>query len=418
MSTPPTFRPGLTLLALWCLNFTASAQFLVVTPLLPVIGEQLDVPEALLGLLVTAYAIGVGVTALIGGPVSDRVGRRKILLIGSGFMAFSLLLHGFAVTFPLLLVVRLLAGGAAGLIASASVAYVADAFPFADRGRANGVLASGFAAGQILGIPVGTYLGELGYRFPFLTFGVGVLITFVLMVRFVPQPDVPLERDLDLRESLRSYGALLRRVDTGASVAAYTVMFFGVSLFITYLPAEIMARFDVRPTAVSTLFVVGGIANLIVAPIAGWLSDRYGRKLLIVTGSALAGAVMIAMPWLLVSFWVAYPVFFMIMVFVAMRISPMQALVSSLVAPGLRGRLLALGFAVGQVGFGLGSSVAGPLYLAYGFTSVAVVGGAVAALMAVIVLVLIPEPTDDPPDSPKLARRTIAAGPSLSGARP
>jgi len=384
------------LLALWSMNFAASAQFLVVTPLLPVIEQQLDVREDLLGLLVTSYAIGVGVTALIGGPVSDRVGRRKVLLVGSAWMAAALLLHAFAVDFWLLMLVRLVAGGASGLIASASVAYVADALPFAQRGRANGILASGFAAGQILGIPLGTWLGELGYRAPFVAFGVAVAISVVLIYRFVPQPPVPLVRDLSIRDSLISYAALLRGVPTAASVAAYTVMFLGVSLFITYLPTHLIKAFDESPTAVSTLFVVGGIANLIFAPLAGRWSDRYGKKLFVVIGSAAAGALMIATPWLLTRFWVAYLLFFLIMTFVAFRISPMQALVSSLVPPSMRGRLLALGFAVGQVGFGLGSSLAGPLYKHYGFGSTAIAGGLIAAFMALLVLVLIPEPTEDP----------------------
>lgn len=396
----PTLRPALMLAALWSLNFAASAQFLVVTPLLPVIEQQLQVREDLLGLLVTAYAIGVGVTALIGGPLSDRIGRRRILLVGSAWMSTALLLHAFAVDFWLLMLIRLIAGGASGLIASASVAYVADALPFAERGRANGILASGFAAGQILGIPVGTYLGELGYRAPFVTFGVAVALSVVLIYRYVPQPPVPLATDLSIRESLVSYGALLRAVPTAASVAAYTVMFLGVSLFITYLPTHLIKAFDESPTAVSTLFVVGGIANLIFAPLAGRWSDRYGKKLLVVTGSAAAGALMIATPWLLTDFWVAYVLFFAIMIFVAFRISPMQALVSSLVVPTLRGRLLALGFAVGQVGFGLGSSLAGPLYKHYGFGSTAIAGGLIAAIMALLVLVLIPEPTGDPDDGP------------------
>ncbi len=400
MNAPP-IRVGPALAALWALNFAASAQFLVVTPLLPVIRDQLGVREDLLGLLVTAYAVGVGILALIGGPLSDRVGRRRILVIGSGWMALALLLHAFAADFWSLMAVRLIAGGASGLIASASVAYVADALPFEARGRANGLLASGFAAGQILGIPAGTWLGEYGYRTPFVAFGVLVAVSFALIVRFVAQPPVALVHDLSIGEALRSYGKLLRRVHTAAAVAAYTIMFFGVSLFVTYLPTELVRRFDATPTAVSTLFVVGGIANLIFAPLAGTWSDRYGRRLFVVIGSAAAGVTMIAIPWLLVSFWAAYPLFFVIMVFVAMRISPMQTLVSALVAPSLRGRLLALGFAVGQVGFGLGSSLAGPLYQHQGFASTAVAGGVVAISMAILVLFLLPEPRADAPEDPR-----------------
>lgn len=395
MSQPSVKRPALVLFALWALNFATSAQFLIVTPLLPEIRDQLTVDENLLGLLVTVYAIGVGVFSLIAGPVSDRYGRRIILIVGSIGMSVALLLHGFAVTFPLLLLGRLIAGSMAGLLAGASVSYVGDAFPFSQRGRANGVLASAFAAGQILGIPVGAMLGEIAYRLPFTSFGVGVGLAAILILLFVPQPPVKLTERLSLVDAVRGYGALLVRLDTAAAVAAYTVMFLGVSLFITYLPTWLTHLFDVSPTSVSTLFMVGGIANLLVAPFAGALSDRIGKKIMIVGGSATMGLLMAATPWVVQEFWFAYIMFFVVMVFVAVRISPMQALVSSLVGARQRGSLVALCFAIGQVGFGGGSAIAGPLYEHYGFEAAAVAGGLSAAGMALVVGLFIREPRGD-----------------------
>jgi len=120
-----------------------------------------------------------------------------------------------------------------------------------------------------------------------------------------------------------------------------------------------------------------------------------GNKVLVVGGSACMGLLMASVPWMLPAFWVAYPLFFIVMVFVALRISPMQALVTSLVSAKERGSLLALDFAIGQVGFGLGSLVAGVLYTQFGFWSTAVAGGLLAAMMAVVVALFIPEPTED-----------------------
>lgn len=409
-TAPP--RSGLILLALFALTFAISAQFLVVTPLLPEIRDQLGVDEGYLGFLVTSYAIGVGVFSLLAGPVSDYVGRRVILLIGSTGMAIALLLHGLAYSFELLLAVRLAAGCAAGLMAGATVAYVGDAFPYAQRGRANGIIATGFAAGQILGIPAGAWLGEIGYRIPFTSFGVAVGLAAVLIAVFVPQPDVELADTLSVRSAIVGYAELLSRGATAASAAAYAIMFLGVSLFITYLPTWLNARFGVTPTEVATLFVAGGIANLIMGPIAGGLSDRVGRKVLVVTGSTAAGLMMAAVPWITPRFWVAYPLFFIIMIFVAMRISPMQALVSSLVPARQRGTLLALAFAIGQVGFGLGALLSGVLYTGYGFVVTAVVGGSMAATMALVVALFIPEPREDLDEEP--ARAPDAARPATA----
>ncbi|MFK7928365.1 MAG: MFS transporter, partial [Myxococcota bacterium] len=81
---------GLILMALWSLVFASSAQFLIVTPLLPEIRDQFGVAEGWLGLLITLYAVGVGVFSLIAGPVSDRFGRRIVLVVGSIGMTIAL----------------------------------------------------------------------------------------------------------------------------------------------------------------------------------------------------------------------------------------------------------------------------------------------------------------------------------------
>jgi predicted MFS family arabinose efflux permease len=381
------------------LNFAASAQFLVVTPLLPAVRDQLGVDETWLGLLVTSYAIGVGVLSLIGGPWSDRVGRRRILVLGSAAMAGALLLHAAATSFPLLVLVRLLAGSASGLLSGATIAYVGDAIPYHQRGRANGILASGFAAGQIFGIPLGAWLGEAHFALPFVVFSGFVAIASILVALFVRQPPVVLASDLTLAETARDYWNLAVNPVTGATALAYTLMFLGVGLFVTYLPTELGARFSAGPSQVSTLFAVGGVASLIMGPIAGALSDRFGRKVLVVVGSALSAVLMFATPFLLVDFWVAYPMFFAIMVFVSLRISPMQALVTALVAPSRRGRLVAFDFAIGQVGFGLGGVVAGPMYEHLGFLAVAAAGSVAAAGMAVVVGLGVPEVQGDTPET-------------------
>lgn len=87
------------LFALWLLIFSSSSQIIIIAPILPVIGEQLSMPEQLQGLLITAYAVMVGLFAIIIGPISDKIGRRRVLLIGTLSMALALTFHGFVQTY-------------------------------------------------------------------------------------------------------------------------------------------------------------------------------------------------------------------------------------------------------------------------------------------------------------------------------
>ena len=127
-------------------------------------------------------------------------------------------------------------------------------------------------------------------------------------------------------------------------------------------------------------------------PQAGHLSDRYGRRGILLLASVGLSAVMLATPWLVRTMGWAYPMFFFTMVLVAMRVSPYSALLTSLVQDERRGSLMSLTVALGQVGFAVGSAVAGPLFAALGFRSNAWLGAVFVLAMGLIVWFRIPEP--------------------------
>ena len=66
---------------------------MILSPILPRIGDELAIPDALLGTLVSVYSIMVGIFAILAGPVSDKVGRRQILILGCASMAAALFMH-------------------------------------------------------------------------------------------------------------------------------------------------------------------------------------------------------------------------------------------------------------------------------------------------------------------------------------
>ncbi len=99
-------------------------------------------------------------------------------------------------------------------------------------------------------------------------------------------------------------------------------------------------------------------------------------------------------------FWVAYLLYFTIMVLVAMRISPFSALLTALVSDERRGSLMSMTIALGQVGFAVGAATAGPLYSRFGYGSNTVIGAVAVLIMAGIVAYLVPEPAPHDDTSP------------------
>lgn len=374
--------------------FSASSQVMIVAPILKGIGEALAVEQALLGTLVTAYAVFLSVFALITGPISDRLGRRTVLLMGSGSMAVMLYLHGLADSYASLLTVRAMAGASGGMLSGAAVAYVGDYFPYHRRGWANGWVMSGIAFGQIVGIPIGTLIADaMGFRWPFLLFGIVMTCSTFMIWRFVPQPDVELDpQPLSVARAVRNYGRLLQNSEILAGTAAYFLMFFSVGLYIIYLPTWLEETIGVGGEAIASLFFVGGIANVVAGPAAGRLSDTIGRKPIIILSCVGLGAAMLLTTVLVTSMWIAYILFGTAMVLVGMRISPLQSLMSELVTAERRGILMSMAVGIGQVGIGISGAVAGFVYTGAGFFSSTAIAAGAIVLMALLVRQFLPEP--------------------------
>lgn len=386
-------NPRTILFALWLLIFSASSQIIIMAPILPYIGEQLNMPERLQGLLITAYAVMVGVFAVIIGPISDKIGRRRILLIGTGSMAIALTLHGFAMTYQQLLVYRALAGVAGGILSGSVVSYVADYFPYEKRGWANGWIMSGAATGQIVGIPLGTIMAEyFGFRIPFIMFGVSMAITYFVIRLKVPQPDVKLFKDnLTIIGSLRKYYRIVRVPAQFASIMAFFMMFVSVGLFIVYFPSWMQKSFQVDGTYIASLFLVGGLANVVTGPRAGKLSDRIGRKSLVIISCTATSVIFALTTWIVQDPWLAYPFFMIVMTLVAIRVTPFQTLLSEQVDDESRGSLMSLTAALGQTGMGIGGFIAGLVYTDFGYATSTVFSGLAILISGLLIWKFVPE---------------------------
>ena len=367
---------------------------MIISPILPKIGIELNTSESLLGNLITVYASMIGIFAIIMGPLSDKIGRRKILLIGSLGMTIALLLHSLANNFTSLLVFRALAGMAGGVLSGSAVSYVGDYFPYEKRGWANGWIMSGIAMGQILGIPLGTFLAEIqGFKFPFILFGVIMGFTTILIFFKLPQPNVELQKSkITFKTTFKKYADLLKQNDIRAVATSYLLMFLSLSLFLIYLPAWLTKEFNVSLSEIGWLFFAGGIVNAITGPNAGNLSDKIGRKNMIIF-SCLGLATLMSLTTLIItSYWMAFFVFPLTMLLIAMRISPFQALSSELVKSNNRGSLMSLLVAIGNGGAGLAGSIAGPLFENFGYVSNTIFGAITIILTALIVWKYVPEP--------------------------
>ena len=177
-----------------------------------------------------------------------------------------------------------------------------------------------------------------------------------------------------------------------AAASVYFLMFFSIGIYVIYLPTWLEIEVHVSGTDIASLFFVGGLSNVIFGPLAGRLSDKIGRKPLIVTSCVGLSAVMFATTYAVAGIQTAYLFFALAMIMFALRISPLQSLLSALVNSERRGLLLSFAVAIGQMGIFFGSGMAGFSYTNFGFISNTMIGAIAMIGMALLVHFYLPEP--------------------------
>lgn len=379
---PASSRKILTVL--WVLLFATWSQFMIVAPLLPRISVRLDVPEVHLGWLISGYAISLGLCTLAWGPISDRLGRKRLLMLAGALMALVLFAHWWAHSYTIMLWMRILAGAVGGALTTGTLAAVGDYIPPSHRGWATGWIISGFAAGQIVGVPAGAFLsGAMDDRLPFVVLG-GLMagaawLAWRWMPTLPPTPSISWSAMLsDMRRHLAS-----PRLLAGCGVGV--CLFGGMGLFIPFFPLWMEQVLSMTTQQVAWVFSVGGVAVVISSVLLGRLSDRIGRYGLIIAGSLGAGLFMLLSPLLIHWPLGAFLIFPLIMGCAAARGSAFRALQTEMVPAGELGRYLSLSATFENLGYAAGSALAGWFYVAFGFPAIA----AASAMSGLIVLLLV-----------------------------
>jgi predicted MFS family arabinose efflux permease len=380
-------HPAPILFALWLMVFTVSSQINVIIPILPRVGAALSIPEPLHGTLVSAYSITLSVVALLGGPLSDRLGRHRIMLLGCTGMAAALFLHLTAHSYASLFCLRALTGASGGLLSGSAVAYIGDYFPRDRRGWATGYVLSGLAFGQMIGIPAGALLAEhLDFRWTFVLFGAlmagsGALVWLVLP----PVHPGHAEERFTLRHIFDSYRSIHRQRAATAAMLSNLLTFTAVNVYLIYLPAWLERTLAFSSAQMATMFFIGGTASVLASPLVGRISDHLGQRSLIVGAHVMMGLVAALTTLLAGSIWSAYLVFTVMMFVVAVRNIPFYSLLTMLVPDRQRGTLVSVSHSAGQIGMGLGGIIAGPVYTGHGFPGNCMAAALIAAALVVIV---------------------------------
>lgn len=254
--------------------------FAIVMPLLASYGSARHASATAIGVLVASYSAMHFLLAPAWGRLSDRIGRRPVLLLGLGGTVASSLLFAMAGSYAVLLVSRVVAGGV-GATLNVAQAYVADQSPPEQRTRMMGLVGAAFGFGFIFGPMIGGIASHFGDAIPGLVASVLASLNLLVAARYLREPAQHSEA------FAAPAGAVgWRPFAVPLAAAILSTLAFTVLYVVLPLVAERSLGYDRR--TVSYLFALTGLMTAIIqGGVVGRMARRLGEGLVLLGGGVL-----------------------------------------------------------------------------------------------------------------------------------
>ena len=236
---------GASRLILFLTVFIDLLGFGIVIPFLPMFAERMGVGAVGIGLVLSIYSLMQFICAPVLGRISDRVGRKPIIMLGLLGSSLGYLVYGFADSFFWLLAARAIHGACAATISTAQ-AYVADTTDERDRAKGMGLVGAAFGLGFVLGPALGGILGHSSLRTPVFFASALTFANFIFAAFRLPESHYP-DRSarLDLRQFIAPIVALPREL-----LRHRLARMFAIAFLLTFSFAALEATFALMVPAV------------------------------------------------------------------------------------------------------------------------------------------------------------------------
>lgn len=366
--------------------------FGLVLPILPLWAEEIGATPVEIGIITASYAVAQLLFAPVWGRLSDRHGRRPVILVSLAGSAVASLFIGLAGTLVVLLIARVLQG-IAGASYAAAQAYVADITEPKDRAKGMGMIGAAFGLGFVLGPAIGALFSAIDQRLPFFIASGLAAINFVIAYFRLPvsrrpgaaAPEAPVPRLAVVRRAISSRDLAplvwLSFVSTFAFVGMETTFaLFGER------------RFSYSPVQMGLLFTfIGVMAVFSQGYLVGRVVERWGESRVMVGGLAgtAVGLLLVAVSH---DLWLLLIGLAVLAVASGLVFSTTTALISLAAGEREQGMVLGLSASVGGAARIGAPLLAGVLFEYVGIAVPLILGAALFALCAAAALRVVGRP--------------------------
>ncbi|MBI3965691.1 MAG: MFS transporter [Chloroflexi bacterium] len=351
--------------------------FGLILPVLALFADSFGITKTAVGAVVSIYGLGRLLFGLPMGQLADRIGRRRIVVVGGVLSAIGSVLCGLTESFEALLVYRFIGGTGAAMVITGTQTILADISTPANRGR----MMSAYQGTFLFAVGIGPGFGGLiadyfGYRAPFFAYAALGLAAGLVAFFGLPETKEIASKTARAAGGRTGSKAALRQLLTSAGFMLICAISFVQAVARTgavfaVVPLLAQMRLGLSPGEIGLPFTVASLLNLATVPVSGILVDRFGRRPVILPSQLLAGA-----SFLIFAVAGSYPAFMAAAIVwgVAGGIggAAPAAYAADLAPPGANGitmgtyRTLAdVGYVVGPILLGLIADLTGPVSALY-----------------------------------------------------
>jgi len=267
--------------------------FSVLFPIQAYYIRQFGADTLTMGLLTSIYSVMHFIAAPIWGRISDRVGRRPVLMAGLLGFVFSQLMFGLATQIWMLFVARTLGGLLSAAAMPTAMAYIADVTSEEERAKGMGLMGAAFGLGVIIGPAIGGPLGTISLALPFFVSASLSFLAFLGVLTILPE-SLPAEVRGERKSSRKSRWGTFSPHMTALYLITLVLSLgmAGVETTFSFLAADVL---HLGPDGVSWVFVAMGIVSVIVqGGLVGRIQKALGETRMMILGLVIAT---IGMAW-------------------------------------------------------------------------------------------------------------------------
>jgi MFS transporter, DHA1 family, multidrug resistance protein len=273
---------------LFAVMFLVMVGFGIIIPVLPFYAEQIGASPTQLGLLMAVYSFMQLLFAPVWGRISDRIGRKPVIMIGIFGLGLSFLMMAWSTQLWMLFAARIVGGILSSANMPTAMAYVADITSLEDRGKGMGIIGAATGLGFIFGPAIGGVFSEESLRIPFYLAGGSSFITFFLVMFVLKESLSPEQRET---QNTRKQPSLIEALK-GSSSFLYILQLF-VSLSLAGLEATYAyfaaAKAGIGAIQLGYIFMIMGLAQAVVqGGLVGRLTKKFGEGFVIQVGIILS----------------------------------------------------------------------------------------------------------------------------------